>query len=505
MVFSSLEFIYLFLPPTLLGFLILRRLGWERGIIWWLIAASVAFYAWWSPLHLILLLSSVVVNFALHRVILARRSKAVLTLGIVGNLATLAYFKYADFLIANVNLVPGVELPMLGIILPLAISFFTFQQVSFLYDTYKGRIADCDFARYCLFVVFFPQLIAGPIVLQKDTIPQFRLSVFQQRVFVNLSVGGTLLAIGLFKKIVFADGVAPVANAVFGLADAGQSVPTEAAWIGALAYTFQIYFDFSGYCDMALGLARMFGIVLPINFNSPYKSASIVEFWRRWHITLSRFLRDYLYIPLGGNKRGKARRYVNLMATMVLGGLWHGASWNFVFWGLLHGFYLIVNHAWSSVFGQDDGLAVVPRPIRRLLSQAVTLLAVIVAWVFFRAETFAGALAVVQGMFGFTEIHDPTLWAATLTESGLYWTQFILLGAIVLWAPNGIELVKRYRPVIDVKGSLDAVRGSAAQILERVLWRPSRGWSLAVSAVAVIAIIQLYRLEDMTEFIYFNF
>lgn len=505
MVFSSLEFIYLFLPPTLFGFLVLRWLGWERGIIWWLIAASIAFYAWWSPLHLILLLLSVAVNFALHRVILARKSKRVLTLGIVGNLATLAYFKYADFLIANVNLVPGVELPMLDIILPLAISFFTFQQVSFLYDTYKGRIADCDFARYCLFVVFFPQLIAGPIVLQKDTIPQFRLSVFQQRVFVNLAVGGTLFAIGLFKKIVFADGVAPVANAVFGLADAGQSVPTEAAWIGALSYTFQIYFDFSGYCDMALGLARMFGIVLPINFNSPYKSVSIVEFWRRWHITLSRFLRDYLYIPLGGNKQGKARRYVNLMATMVLGGLWHGASWNFVFWGLLHGFYLIVNHAWSSLASGENHFTLVPRPLRRALSQAITLLAVVMAWVFFRAESFGGALAVVQGMFGFTDYYDPSVWAATLTDSGLYWTQFVLLGAIVLWAPNGIELVKRYRPVIDVKGSLDTVRGMTARIFDRVIWRPSGGWALAMSVVAVTAIIQLYRLDDLTEFIYFNF
>ena len=320
MVFSSLEFIYLFLPPTLIGFLILRATGWERGIIWWLIAASLAFYAWWSVAHLALLLGSVGVNYAFHRSLVRRKRKAVLALGITANLATLAYFKYADFLLQNVNAAVGTDLPMLGIILPLAISFYTFQQISLLHDTYVGKVEECDFSRYFLFVVFFPQLIAGPIVLQRDTIPQFRLAIFQSRLFVNLAVGGTLFAIGLFKKIVLADGIAPIANGVFALADSGQAVPLEAAWMGAIAYTFQIYFDFSGYCDMALGLARLFGIRLPINFYSPYKALSIVDFWRRWHMTLSRFLREYLYIPLGGNQKGETRRYVNLFATMVLGG-----------------------------------------------------------------------------------------------------------------------------------------------------------------------------------------
>jgi len=499
MVFSSLEFIYLFLPATLAGFLVLRHLRLENGIIWWLIAASLAFYAWWSPLHLILLGVSVIANFALHRVILQTGSKRVLALGIVGNLATLAYFKYADFLIANLNGLGGTSLPLLNIVLPLAISFFTFQQVSFLYDTYKGRIADCDFARYCLFVVFFPQLIAGPIVLQKDTIPQFRLAVFESRLFLNLAVGGSLFAIGLFKKIVFADGVAPLVNAVFGLADGGEAVPMEAAWIGALAYTFQIYFDFSGYCDMALGLARMFGIRLPINFFSPYKATSIVDFWRRWHITLSRFLRDYLYIPLGGNRHGPLRRYINLLATMILGGLWHGASWTFVFWGLLHGFYLIVNHAWSALPDSPFLMRTVPAPVRRAVSQAVTMLAVIVAWVFFRAESFDGALAILQGMAGLTRGHDADIWAQALGDTGRAWFQFAALGVIVLWAPNGIELLQRYRPAIDAKLTL------AGATLRRLAWRPTPRWAFAVSSVAVIAIFQLYRLEDLTEFIYFNF
>ncbi len=500
MVFSSFEFIYLFLPPVLIGFLLLRWFGSERGIIWWLIAASIAFYAWWSPMHLLLLIGSVAVNFALHRAILANKSKLILAIGIVGNLTTLAYFKYADFLIASVNPLLPSELPMLNIILPLAISFFTFQQISFLYDTYKGDIADCDFSKYCLFVVFFPQLIAGPIVLQKDTIPQFRLSIFQSKLALNLAVGSTLFAIGLFKKIVLADGVAPVVNTVFGLADGGEAVPMEAAWLGALAYTFQIYFDFSGYCDMALGLARMFGIRLPINFNSPYQARSITEFWRRWHITLSRFLRDYLYIPLGGNKQGPSRRYVNLMATMVLGGLWHGAAWTFVFWGLLHGFYLIINHGWNLMSEKLPNASFLPKPVKNLMAQAITLLAVIIAWVFFRAETFTGATSILSGMSGMDTGTNAKIWKDLLATSANNWVQFGALSLIVLYLPNSIQLMRHYRPVTELTaGLLSKLR------IKRLVWRPSRQWAMAMSMVAIIAIIQLYRLEDMTEFIYFNF
>ncbi len=246
MVFSSLEFIYLFLPPVLIGFLVLRALRMEAAVIWWLIAASVAFYAWWSPIHVLVLIGSVVANFKLHQLILQHRSRSLLIAGIVGNLAMLAWFKYADFLVDIGNTIFASDLDRLGIILPLAISFYTFQQISFLMDTWNGKLEQCDFKRYALFVTFFPQLIAGPIVLQKDTIRQFRLENFASRSVMNLLVGGTLFIIGLFKKIVLADGMAPVANAVFNAADAGQPVPIEAAWQGALAYTFQIYFDFSG-------------------------------------------------------------------------------------------------------------------------------------------------------------------------------------------------------------------------------------------------------------------
>lgn len=505
MVFSSLEFIYLFMPPVLIVFFLLRHLRWEQGIIWWLIIASLAFYAWWSPLYLILLAISVGANYALHKVILKTGSKPVLIAGISGNLATLAYFKYADFMIGNFNMVTGMETPLLHIVLPLAISFFTFQQIAFLVDTYLGDISECDFSKYCLFVVFFPQLIAGPIVMQKHTIPQFILPVFRQRIFVNLSVGSLLFIIGLFKKIVLADGVAPISNAVFTLAETGEPVPMAAAWMGTIAYSFQIYFDFSGYCDMALGLARMFGIRLPLNFNSPYKALSITDFWGRWHITLSTFLRNFVYIPLGGNRKGALRRYVNLAATMLLGGLWHGASWNFVFWGMLHGFYLSVNHAWSAFMPDGKAIPFLPPALGRFFAHALTLLSVMVAWVFFRAESFAGATAVLQGMFGLAGNPNARLWADILQGRDLFWGQAIILTMLVVWCPNSIEISQHYRPVIDIKRSLRKAVGISAFWVEKIIWRPSPSWSAALFIVGLVSLIQIYRLGELTEFIYFNF
>lgn len=505
MVFSSLEFIYLFLPPVLLVFFVLRHFKQETAIVWWLIAASLAFYAYWSPIHLVLLIASVGINYGLHKAILKTGSKAILIAGIAGNLATLAYFKYADFMIGNFNTITGSDTPMLHLVLPLAISFFTFQQIAFLVDTYVGDISECDFAKYCLFVVFFPQLIAGPIVMQKHTIPQFILPVFRQRAFVNLSVGSTLFVIGLFKKIVIADGVAPLANTVFDLAETGQPIPMAAAWMGTIAYSFQIYFDFSGYCDMALGLARMFGIRLPLNFNSPYKATSITDFWGRWHITLSVFLRNFLYIPLGGNRKGPVRRYVNLAATMLLGGLWHGASWNFVFWGLLHGFYLSVNHAWASFIRHRDKPSLVPAIISKTLAHALTLFSVMIAWVFFRAESFTGAGTMLNAMFGQSRFHDEKLWASVLQNQEVFWIQAIALTAFVIWLPNAMEIVRNYRPVINIKKLLRKATGIPAFWRKIIVWRPSHAWSLGLFVVGLTAIIQIYRLDQLTEFIYFNF
>lgn len=501
MVFSSLEFIYLFLPPVLIGFLVLRHLKLESGIIWWLIATSVGFYAWWSPIHVVLLIGSVLVNYALHRSLMRNRNKTVLVIGIVGNLALLGFFKYADFAIQNLAFALGWELTSLGIVLPLAISFFTFQQISFLLDTWSDKITACDFKRYVLFVTFFPQLIAGPIVLQKDTIPQFQLAVFSNRLWLNLMAGSTLFIIGLFKKIVLADGIAPVANAVFAAADGGQSISTDAAWMGTLAYSFQIYFDFSGYCDMALGLARLFGIRLPINFNSPYKALSISDFWKLWHITLSRFLRDYLYIPLGGNRSGFLGQHGNLMITMLLGGLWHGAGWNFIIWGGLHGAYLIINHAWRAAVAQFNLGGKLPLMVTTFLSWGVTMLAIMLAWVFFRAETFGGALNVAEALIGLQDTQIVQTTTALVPDVSFTGFLLALMVLIVTCLPNSIELVRNYQPVI---GTLRELKDTTVGI-SKFVWRPSPKWGVTACVAGSVALIQLYRLNDLTEFIYFNF
>ena len=500
MLFSSLEFIYLFLPPVLTVFLILRWLKLETAIIWWLITASLLFYIWWSPPYVLLLLGSVGFNYLLHLRLKKSQSRLLFAFGVIFNLGLLGLFKYADFMIGNINAISGYTLPELGLILPLAISFYTFQQISFLHDTLKGNLIACDFKRYVLFVTFFPQLIAGPIVLQKDTVPQFRLSSFAGRWQLNLAVGATLFSIGLFKKIVLADGIAPTANAVFTLADQGQAVPFEAAWIGALAYTFQIYFDFSGYCDMAVGLARMFGIRLPINFNSPYRSFSIVEFWRRWHITLSRFLRDYLYIPLGGNRAGLLGTRGNLVITMLLGGLWHGAGWNFVIWGGLHGCYLMINHAWSSSRTKTAFEGNVPIAIYAGFSWLLTFVAVVVAWVFFRAETFNGAINIITSMVGFSG-EAVSHWHKLVPDPENVMLYLTTLFVIVLCLPNSIEITRNYRPVISTWREISEPK----VILNWLCWRPSNVWSYSLTFLGLVAVIQVYRLNDLTEFIYFNF
>jgi len=500
MLFSSLEFIYLFLPPVLAVFLVLRWLKMETAIIWWLIVASLCFYMWWNPPYVLLLLGSIGCNFLLHLSLRKSQSGLAFCIGVIFNLGVLGLFKYADFLIGNLNALGSTAVPELELILPLAISFYTFQQISFLHDTWKGRLIACDFKRYVLFVTFFPQLIAGPIVLQKDTVPQFRLSSFSNKWQLNIIIGITLFSIGLFKKIVLADGIAPTANAVFSLADQGQAVPIEAAWMGAIAYTFQIYFDFSGYCDMAIGLARMFGIRLPINFNSPYRALNIVDFWRRWHITLSRFLRDYLYVPMGGNRSGVLGTRGNLMITMLLGGLWHGAGWNFVIWGGLHGAYLMTNHAWSSSSIRSYFTGMMSGILYRLSCWLITFSAVVVAWVFFRAETFNGAKLILQSMLGFSsDIVQP--WTSIIPDPTNIMTMLTGLLVVVIAFPNSIEITRNYRPVISTLKEV----GHPQVILHWLRWRPSPIWGWSMAAIVLLAIVQVYRLSELTEFIYFNF
>jgi len=501
MLFNSHLFLFAFLPFALVLYHGLARHADYRYALGALVACSLFFYGWWHPAHLILLLASIGGNFLLGQRLRARPAKTLLVVGIGANLALIAYYKYANFFLSNVDVLVGTEHTLRTIVLPLGISFFTFQQITWLVDARRGDNAHCTLLEYAQFVTFFPQLIAGPIVHHHEMMPQFRRDTALARSGENVAVGLTILVIGLFKKVVLADSVAVYASPVFAAAEDGIAVTLHEAWIGALAYTLQLYFDFSGYSDMAIGLARLFGIVLPMNFASPYKATSIIEFWRRWHVTLSRFLRDYLYVPLGGNRRGETRRYVNLFVTMLLGGLWHGAGWTFVAWGALHGIYLVINQLWRRARGARVSRFAVP-------SRALTLFAVIVAWVVFRAETGQGALAMLRAMFGLdgvrlpaTLVDDTILQAVPFVTSGALFPHRLIeplpavlwiaaLATIALTAPNTQEFMARFRPVLETGGPA------------RIAWRPSLPWALGVGLLGLYTVLQL---TGVSEFLYFQF
>ncbi len=511
MLFNSYEFIFLFLPLGWAVFYWLAGRGWRQAALGWLVAASLGFYAWWNPVYLpllgVLIVFNYVVGVALSRHAGTRPGRWLLAFGIAVDLGVLAYYKYANFFVDNLDALTGAGLRLEHIVLPLAISFFTFQKIAYLVDAYRGEAREYRFLHFCLFVTFFPQLIAGPIVHHRDIIPQFARDAVYRISRLDLAVGITLFTIGLFKKAVLADGIAVYANPVFAAAAAGAQPTLFESWGGVLAYTFQLYFDFSGYSDMAIGAARIFGIRLPLNFNSPYRATSIVDFWRRWHMTLSRFLRDYLYIALGGNRHGPLRRHLNLIATMLLGGLWHGAGWNFVVWGGLHGAYLTINHAWSQRRGK--------RPASRggrLAGWALTFFAVVLAWVFFRATSLDAALRLLAGMAGLNGVSLPEAialrlpgLAAPLQALGVAFTpggggQFVAtwawiaaLAPIAWLAPNSQQWLRAYRPALGARPAAPAPGWR---------WRPTPRWALAVGALSGIGVLTL---SHVTEFLYFQF
>src|SRR3984885_3462818 len=425
MLFNSYPFIFLFLPIALFGYFALGRFSNLAPVIW-LALASLAFYAVSNWAFVALLLASIAFNYVIGWLLISGQLRpaprfAALTVGVAGDLLVLGYFKYAGFLAANLNALFSTGLTV-NILLPVGISFYTFTQIAFLVDAYRGQVAHYALPHYALFVSYFPHLIAGPILHHKDMIPQFERAESKRPDPHLILCGLIIFAIGLFKKTCLADGIQPLVTLAFGPAPPSF----DQAWIGALAYTFQLYFDFSGYSDMAIGISLMFGIFLPLNFNSPYKAQNIIDFWRRWHMTLSQFLRDYLYIPLGGNRRGRVLRYVNLMVTMALGGLWHGAAWTFVAWGVLHGVYLCINHAWNNY-----SPAAAPR-FTRLADMAafiLTFLAVVVAWVLFRADSMASAASILTKMASPSEI---VFGRGEMADS-----VFIIVYAALAWlAPN---------------------------------------------------------------------
>lgn len=501
MLFNSFEFIFIFLPITLIGFFALGRRGAYETAIAWLVATSLFFYGWWNPAYLGLLIFSLIFNYFVGTILsqqmtVLMNKKLLLILGIVVNLALIGYYKYANFFVDNVNAVLDTTFNLNTIILPLGISFFTFQQVAYLVDAYRGETKEYSFLKYCLFVTFFPQLIAGPIVHHKEVMPQFAKKSIYRFNHENMALGLTIFLLGLSKKVLLADSIAIYGTRVFAAAADGANLNFFEAWTGAIAYSLQLYFDFSGYSDMAIGAARMFGIKIPINFNSPYKAISIIDFWRRWHITLSSFLRDYLYIPLGGNRQGKVRRYVNLLTTMVLGGLWHGAGWTFIFWGGLHGFYLIINHqwnAWRRAQGHDPKKS---SWLSKLLGIFITFIAVVISWVFFRAENMNTAISMLMGMVG---AHGFSL--ATSLEID---KKAVVLMLLCVWLlPNTQQWIGQKRMALAPSATAENTSFWGKR-MRKLQWQPTVLTSILVSIFGFLAILKMLSVTH-SEFLYFDF
>lgn len=497
MLFNSFVFLFLFLPATWLCFRFACAIRLPELALTTLMLASLLFYSYWNPPFVLLIIFSILFNYSWGRLIEkhATTCKFWLYSGVIVNLSLIAYFKYANFFMSNIAWLIGSEWAARDIFLPLGISFFTFQQMAYLIDCSKGLAKEHSFTHYALFVTFFPQLIAGPIVRYEEIVPQFsKLRTFAMN-YKNIAMGIALLSLGLFKKVVIADTLSPWVAAAF---DTKHILTFFEAWGGALSYAFQIYFDFSGYSDMALGLAKLFNIDLLINFNSPYKALSISDFWRRWHISLSSFLKDYLYIPLGGNRNSRFRRNFNLMTTMLLGGLWHGASWNFVVWGGLHGFFLMINHAYRNFTFKHA-----------LLSSArlnpfywlCTFFCTIIAWVFFRATSFSRSLEILYSLIGGSGILIPQNWlpvpwlrdaltslgvtvshpsAWTLTGGRFQIAFLVFCSIMVLFLPNSYEwIASRFH-----KNRFSVI------------------WAIGIGGLLTVSICFL---NNVSEFLYFQF
>ncbi|NNK31963.1 MAG: MBOAT family protein [Xanthomonadales bacterium] len=519
MLFNSYIFIFAFLPLTLAGFFLIGARGHHRIAISWLVACSLFFYGWWNPAYLGLILASILFNYAMGVVLSGGAGRGLLALGVAANLGLLGYFKYANFFVDSLNFVIGTGFHLETILLPLAISFFTFQQIAYLVDAHRGETREYNFLHYCLFVTFFPQLIAGPIVHHREMLPQFARDAIYRFRHRDFAIGCAIFAIGLFKKVVLADGVAVYAIPVFGAAEAGIPLSFVEAWGGALAYTLQIYFDFSGYSDMAIGLGRMFGIRLPLNFHSPLKALNLIEFWHRWHMTLSRFLRDYLYIPLGGNRKGPARRYVNLFVTMLLGGVWHGAGWTFVVWGAAHGAVLAANHGWHAArrtLGLDSRQST---RASRMAAGTLTFLFIVCSFVLFRAESFEGAWRMLGAMTGSNGVVLPdglgelaSAWQHGLASLGVRFGEhvpnelaswgdgfpmIVALWLLVWLAPNTQQILRDFEPAFDTYRG-----GQLGRSPGRPRFALTPAWAVVVAMLLVYAVGSLTRA---TEFLYFQF
>lgn len=535
MLFNSYEYILFFLPVTIAVYLALGTLS-RSLALGWLIIASVVFYAWWRPFNLLIIGPSLAVNYAFGRALLdragdptrARSRTLLLVLGVAFNVVFLGYFKYANFLVSVADDVTGADFVFKQVILPLGISFITFQKIAFLIDIAGGRIKSFTLRDFLLFVMFFPQLIAGPIVHFPETIPQFQRGTgrFDSVLFAT---GMTLFCFGLFKKVVLADGIAAQVSPIYAFAAAGEPVTLLQGWIAAIGFTLQIYFDFSGYSDMACGAALFFGVRLPLNFNSPLKATSIIDFWLRWHMTLTRFLTGYVYNPIALRlvRRRAARRQPMLtgrgshfgaffhvlawpvLATMLLSGIWHGAGYTYILWGLLHGCYLVINHAWRQYGPQP---ATPARPGAAFRGFLITFLAVVVTMVLFRAPTVASAGNILHGMLGLhglglpgklaSMLHIPPMQlldgAVDLRTFGTAMGYLVVLLAIALLMPNSVQMMSRYEPVLQTPKSEPLITGTRRVIY----WRPSVAWMVVIAAMAAVSMVWL---SGKSEFLYWQF
>ncbi len=482
MLFNSYEFIFVFFPITFGVYFYLNYKDFTRQGKIFLVLSSLFFYSWWNVFYLPIILISITFNYYLGKALSgsANKNKKILILGIIANLSLLIYFKYTDFFIENFNLITNSDINLLHLVLPLAISFFTFQQIAYLVDSYRQDTKEYNFINYCVFVTFFPQLIAGPIVHHREMMPQFSDGNNNKINYLNISIGIYIFAIGLFKKVIIADTFSTWATTGF---DIATTLNLVEAWVTSLSYTFQLYFDFSGYTDMAIGIALVFNIKLPINFNSPYKAVNIQDFWRRWHITLSRFLRDYIYIPLGGSRKSNLITYQNLLITFVLGGIWHGAGWTFIIWGLLHGLAIVIQRIWSDLNIK----------INIFISWFVTFNFINIAWIFFRANKWEDATKVLSSMFDLNNIVLP---------SALY-TKFLFLQnygiKFGMWL-EGVKgdvwtlvwLVIAFILVLFCKNSIEKMNS----------FKPTYVYLFKLSLMFIFSVLYLYNNSD---FLYFNF
>ena len=483
MLFNSYEFIFLFLPITFIGFFTFARYVGKQAAISWIVAASFFFYGWWDVRYLPLLFGSICFNYIIGSCIgrYYLRRKIFLFGGILGNLLLLGYFKYAGFFVQTINDVTSTYLFSVPVIvLPLGISFFTFTQTAYLVDVYRRETAPYSFLTYCQFVTIFPHLIAGPIISQRDMLPQFLAEKTFTINYHNLALGITMFSIGLFKKIFVADNLAIWVEAVFANAEHATFIE---AWIGALSYTFQLYFDFSGYSEMAIGLGLMFNLQFPVNFNSPYQSHSIIDFWRRWHMTLGIWVRDYLYIPLGGSHFGETRKMLNLFISMLLIGLWHGAGWTFVLWGGIHGVLLMINHQWRRLHIS----------LPSSVNWCMTFIPVIFCWVLFRAENMDVAFALIKSMVRVDHI--------VLPSNSILFSHLHFLQGVVSFAPLTYPFsVDKHLLILFGLTILILKMPNPQALLKH--FKPNLFWLIAVLFMFMYSVLHL---TSYSEFLYFQF